>query len=799
MSNSTPLPDATPELVQLAQLVQRAPVAMGIFAGGEHTPTFVNAAFDELIGTAAEDELPPVVWPEIDGQSFFTLVHHVFCNGERIEKKEVPITPLRSGSSSLKYYDFTFDVLHDPEGSITGTMVVATEVTELVQLRKDNEQRRQPIDDLLEQAPVAVSVYRGPNYIVEATNETACRLIGRTREESLNVPLFELLPEFADQGLEKLLDRVMATGEPYVAHGFPTPINRYGRHDTAYWDFIYYPYRNTQQEIVGVTVMGSEVTEQVLARQRVEREQRRLLNLFEQFPVGVGIYLGEDHIIEMVNATAGQLWGMNEKELLNKPLFEALPELREQGLADLLDEVYRTGEPFMANERSVSFKRKEKSGVSYFDFIYYPWRDQDNEIMGVISVAIDVTQQVAARQEEYRLRALLDNSTGFIGLADAEGKGVYLNPTGRDMVGVDSEASISRYNVQDFFAGKDKPFFRNTILPTLLDKEQGQWSGEYHFRHLQTQESITVLYNCFAVRDPTTDEIIGLGTVSVDISEQKQREKELQRYQKQVSLTNQKLAETNEKLATTNEELNVSNDELVGTNERLTRVNTDLDNFVYTASHDLKAPISNIQGLIALLEQQVLRGDDRTSPRVRKTLQLMEKSVMRFMRTIGDLSDIARLQRQDEEPEEPVDLSALIEEVRLDIAIDIERTGAQLEVDVEGCGPIHFSPKNLRSVVYNLLSNAVKYHDPQRPPRIRVQCKATNEHQILTVADNGLGIDPSKKDQLFGLFKRLHSHVEGTGIGLYIVKKVIENAGGKITVDSEREVGTTFTVCFRRN
>ena len=94
----------------------------------------------------------------------------------------------------------------------------------------------------------------------------------------------------------------------------------------------------------------------------------------------------------------------------------------------------------------------------------------------------------------------------------------------------------------------------------------------------------------------------------------------------------------------------------------------------------------------------------------------MGASVERFMRTIKDLSDIARLQRREDEPEEPVNVATVVEEVRLDIAPDIEQVGARLDVDVSECGAIRFSPKNLRSIVYNLLSNAVKYHDPQRPP-----------------------------------------------------------------------------------
>ncbi len=168
------------------------------------------------------------------------------------------------------------------------------------------------------------------------------------------------------------------------------------------------------------------------------------------------------------------------------------------------------------------------------------------------------------------------------------------------------------------------------------------------------------------------------------------------------------------------------------------------------------------------------------------------------MSTIADLSEITRLQKQSDQPTEPVDLAAVIQEVLLDIAPAVEKANAQVLIDVEPCLSIRFAPKNLRSVVYNLLSNAVKYRDPQRPPILQISCEAAEGYQIFTVADNGMGMDLSGDTKLFGMFQRLHDHVEGTGVGLYIVKKVIENAGGRIDVESEVGRGSTFRVFFKQ-
>ncbi|RZK34420.1 MAG: ATP-binding protein, partial [Hymenobacter sp.] len=104
---------------------------------------------------------------------------------------------------------------------------------------------------------------------------------------------------------------------------------------------------------------------------------------------------------------------------------------------------------------------------------------------------------------------------------------------------------------------------------------------------------------------------------------------------------------------------------------------------------------------------------------------------------------------------------------------------------------------NLRSILYNLLSNALKYRHPSRPPQVRVACTPDKDGQlVLQVQDNGLGVSEWQQARLFQLFQRLHTHVEGSGLGLYMVKKIVENAGGTISVQSQVDVGTTFTVRF---
>jgi PAS domain S-box-containing protein len=231
-------------------------------------------------------------------------------------------------------------------------------------------------------------------------------------------------------------------------------------------------------------------------------------------------------------------------------------------------------------------------------------------------------------------------------------------------------------------------------------------------------------------------------------------------------------------------------------NTELQITNRDLENFIYTASHDLKAPIINIEGLLKALHK-CLGSQLLQQERVQQIYGLLQESVDRFKETIGDLTEVSRIDRESLEDLAPIDPGEVLHQVQLDLAPQIAEAKARIETKLD-CPSIHFSRKNLKSILYNLLSNAVKYRAPDRTPLIRISCRPQDDYQVLCVEDNGLGMDMHQAEKIFALFKRLHSHVEGTGVGLYMVKKIIENAGGKIEVESQIGVGSTFRVYFKQ-
>lgn len=233
------------------------------------------------------------------------------------------------------------------------------------------------------------------------------------------------------------------------------------------------------------------------------------------------------------------------------------------------------------------------------------------------------------------------------------------------------------------------------------------------------------------------------------------------------------------------------NQELATKNQQLITINTDLDNFIYTASHDLKSPIANIEGLMLALTKKLtakfVLDDEQNS-----ILSMIAQSINRLKSTISDLTEIAKAQKETTE-KEIVSVNQIIGEVTTDLDKLIEDNEVVLYKKIE-VDQITIAPKNLRSIIYNLLSNAIKYRSEKRKPEIVIETKSQDKYTLIKVEDNGIGIEENNLQKMFTMFKRFHTHVEGTGIGLYIVKRIVENAGGRIEVESKLGIGTTFWV-----
>lgn len=235
--------------------------------------------------------------------------------------------------------------------------------------------------------------------------------------------------------------------------------------------------------------------------------------------------------------------------------------------------------------------------------------------------------------------------------------------------------------------------------------------------------------------------------------------------------------------------------ELEQSNQHLKKVNSDLDSFVYSASHDLKSPLNNIEALTSMIEADIRAGEQ---PDV-EAIARIKISVHKLKETIVKLSDIARVQKDPYDDVELIKVSELLNEVQIENQELFSSHGAVVHPSLDA-NTLLFSRIAFKSILYNLMTNAIKYASHDRSPVLEITTKKCEGEFILKVRDNGLGIDLDRNgEKLFKLFKRLHDHVEGSGIGLYTIKNIIEAKGGSIQVESELNVGSTFTVVLREN
>ncbi|WP_066829646.1 PAS domain-containing sensor histidine kinase [Rufibacter ruber] len=663
------------------------------------------------------------------------------------------------------------------------------------------------------QAPAMMCVFKGPDHVFAFVNPPYQALVGD--RPLLGKPIAEAMPELEGQPIFGLLDRVYQTGEPFHAHEMQVRLY----HDNSnqnlgenYYNFVYQATHDLSGQIDGVLVFAYEVTAQVQARQETEklnlelqtlnqqletrvqertqevlearadalREWERLQDLFMQALSPICILDGPQLVYQLVNPAYQQAFP--GRELLGKPLLEAMPELKTTELPAILENVYQTGQTFVAQEFPVQIARFAEGPLEemYWNITYQARYNRQGQIDGIMVFASEVADQVharlAAEGSAQQLRLVTDALPVLISYIDQEEKYQFTNKSYETWFPLKAEDLLGR-KVQDV-VGKHsyqnvKQYIDRALAGERLDFEATMPYREGFTRHISTSY----------VPDIQEGEVKGFFALVTDITHQKEARLAVEESEKQAKALAQELEQTNE--------------DLRHTNQQLTHINVDLDNFIYTASHDLKGPILNIDGLLtALLED--LPPDSLAPVQVQQTVELMQKSVQRFKRTIEHLTEITKLQKENR----PSTTSVQLQEVFNDALLDLDQAvkEAQAQVIAEGIAGVtfQFSEKSLRSIVYNLLSNAIKYASPERPPVVRLRYRQTSEHHLLSVQDNGLGMNLQRNHQLFGMFQRLHDHVEGSGIGLYMVKRMIDNAGGRIEVESEPGKGSTFTVFLPR-
>jgi PAS domain S-box-containing protein len=221
--------------------------------------------------------------------------------------------------------------------------------------------------------------------------------------------------------------------------------------------------------------------------------------------------------------------------------------------------------------------------------------------------------------------------------------------------------------------------------------------------------------------------------------------------------------------------------------------NKELEEFAYVAAHDLKAPLTNLTVLVDMF--------NKSSISKTEDIQLFNKlknNIEQIYKTVFTLNDVINFKTTLKDKKERLKFEKVFDEVRQSITEQLQSSNASIDVDFSSCPDIDYPPLHLKSVIQNLLTNSLKYKIPDKPLKIEVKTTTKNAKICLTIRDNGLGFDAEKySKKVFGLFKRLHTHVEGKGVGMYIVKSIVEAHGGSIEVKSKPNNGAMFTVYLK--
>ncbi|MEP6803306.1 MAG: PAS domain S-box protein, partial [Flavobacterium sp.] len=405
--------DETTEKVKLVQNLEtvntryrdnilQTPNAMCIFRGKDYVVEIANELMLEIWERKIDQVLNRPIFealPEVTGQGLEDVLLNVYTTGERFTAYELPVKLTRKGKVENTFINVVYEALKEPDGTISGIVAIANDVTMQVIARNVVEESDKRFRDTVKQLPLGIAILKGADLIVEMANPTYLQIVDKTEDEVLNKPVFKPVPEAKD-AVYPLLAKVYEDGIPYYTDELQVTINRHGKQETCYFNLVFHPLKDENDSIEGVIIVTYEVTEAVNARYLLTESERAFRNLVMDSPIAMAIFRGKDHIIEMANnAMMKTIWQRKEEETIGKPLLEIFPELLEQKYSELLDQVVLNKKIVRENESLAYVNIKGELVRFYFDYQYTPLLEKDGNASGVMVTVNDVTSKVEARKK----------------------------------------------------------------------------------------------------------------------------------------------------------------------------------------------------------------------------------------------------------------------------------------------------------------------------------------------------------------------------------------------------------------
>lgn len=595
--------------------------------------------------------------------------------------------------------------------------------------------------------------------------------------------------------INPLLVQVMSGGESTWTEDQLIPIYRNGKVGDIYWTFSYSPVHDETGEVAGVFVTSNETTQKVIAFAQIEESKRELEFAIEATELGVWDF---NPIVNKLTAND------RLKEWFGLPIDEEIK------LMHAIDVIQESDKKRVTGAISKALQYSSGGNYNIFYTIIHPfskkktivhakgktWFNDEKIAYRFNGTLQDITQEAITTQQikesEQRYHNLIHSSPSAIGVL-----------LGDDYVITTANEPI----IKMWGKGNDvigKKYFE--ILPELLEQgfkeifEDVYKTGvaitatETPIYKIQNGKEDLKYYN-FAIYAQRNfkNEIVGIGIIATEVTSQallnnKIKESE-QQYRELSTVLEEKVKERTAELYTNNIELQ--------------KMNKELQSFAYISSHDLQEPLRKIQTFASLILE---KENANLSERGKESFRKMQNAAVRMRVLINDLFAYSRTSTA-ERKFETTHLKEIIKDVQEELNDQIEEKNAIIETS--NLCEVEIIPFQFRQLMLNLISNALKFSRSEIRPVIKINCdidKGINfenenlnpqtKYCHISVTDNGIGFDPKYAEKIFEVFQRLHtkSAYSGTGIGLSIVKKIVENHGGFISASGELNKGAEFDI-----
>jgi PAS domain S-box-containing protein len=523
---------------------------------------------------------------------------------------------------------------------------------------------------------------------------------------------------------------------------------------------------------LGLNTLGEELSDKIAIEKLHTTELERFASIIETTADAV-ISLDDKWRINLWNKSAEKIYGFTAKQVAGKKLSEIFPPVDESDqMPEWIEKIERDKEAV-----SAGLKRRTADGrVIDVSFTLSPVTDRKGDIISISELSRDVTEQIQAekklRASEERFRTLVTSVRDYAIISlDRDSNITAWNEGARAMHGYTEEEMLGKH-FSVFYTEED----RRVKEPERIISEAiaHRSAGDEGYRTKKNGEKFwaSVVINCLRNRK---GQVIGFSHITRDLTESRKKDEEIREYTRRLEQKNIELEKKNKELAS----------------------------FAYVSSHDLQEPLRKIQ---TFADRILDLDEDNLSGAGRDYFKRIESSAGRMQQLIRDLLDYSRLNSPGERCEMH-DLKSIVNEVKHDFIEEIRACRA--EIEVQDMCKIPVMAFQFRQLVRNLLSNALKFADPSRPPHIKIRSEMVSGDHVkiesvnqserfchIIFSDNGIGFEPRFNNQIFEVFQRLHGqeHFPGTGIGLAICKKIVENHNGVIEAQGMPDTGATFHI-----